>query len=139
MDEILKENLEKEYEISFLIREENHKEEILSALQKIGAELIFVKEPEKINLAYPIKHVNQALFGFIDFKAFPEKAKELENNLKTSKNILRFMIIYDSFIKKPSQDKKKIEESKKPKQFIKQQENVLTNEALEKKLEEMLQ
>lgn len=139
MDEILKEDLEKEYEISFLIREESHKEEILSNLQKIWAELIFVKEPEKINLAYPIKHVSQALFGYVDFRALPEKAKELEKNLKTSKNILRFMIIRDSFIKKPSQDKKKIEEYKKPKQFINQQENVLTNEALEKKLEEMLQ
>jgi ribosomal protein S6 len=131
----LQEKTLRDYELAFLILSEDTKEEILSLLKTKGVELSFIKEPEKTNLAYPIKHFTQAFFGFINFKAEPQKSKELEKDLKNIKNLLRFMIISDGFIKQQPQTRRKSEDSKKEKA----PQQIITNEVLEKKLEEMLQ
>jgi small subunit ribosomal protein S6 len=44
-------------------------------------------------LAYPIKHVLEGNYILIKFKLDPSANKELENNLKISEKIMRFLLI----------------------------------------------
>lgn len=138
MDEELKIKEFKNYEISFLSEDPSLADEILSILNKFQAEIILDKKPEKINLAYPIKHKNQAFFGFFDFRLLPEKILEIDKILRQNKNILRFMIIVDPAIK----DDKQKEKNKNQTSVISKMKinsTQLTNQALEKKIEEILE
>ncbi len=55
----------------------------------------FSKEPEKIRLSYPIKHNNNAFFGYIQFtlENAEEALKELNDELKLNNDILRYLIV----------------------------------------------
>jgi small subunit ribosomal protein S6 len=44
-------------------------------------------------LAYPIKHVLEGNYILIKFKLDPSANKELENNLKISEKIMRYLLI----------------------------------------------
>jgi small subunit ribosomal protein S6 len=44
-------------------------------------------------MAYPIKHVLEGNYVLIKFKLDPSANKELENNLKISEKILRYLLI----------------------------------------------
>jgi small subunit ribosomal protein S6 len=44
-------------------------------------------------LAYPIKHVLEGNYVLIKFKLDPSANKELENNLKISEKIMRYLLI----------------------------------------------
>jgi small subunit ribosomal protein S6 len=44
-------------------------------------------------LAYPIKHVLEGNYVLIKFKLDPSANKELENNLKISEKIIRYLLI----------------------------------------------
>jgi ribosomal protein S6 len=126
----------KTYEIAFLAEDSSKADEILNILNRFKASLISDKKVEKINLAYPIKHQTSAFFGFIDFQVLPRDIVEIDKILKQDKNLLRFMIISDPFIRenKNSENKKAGYSSREK---VKHQE--LTNEALEKKIEEILE
>ncbi|MGB9608962.1 MAG: 30S ribosomal protein S6 [Minisyncoccia bacterium] len=131
----------KKYEVSFLVDDPLIEGEVLNLLNKIGATILFQKNAEKINLAYKIKGRTSAFFGYIYFETFPEKVVEFDKLLHQNKNLLRFMIVSDPFIRenKNNQDKKSETYNQKSKIKYGQNETVLTNEALEKKLEEILE
>ncbi|MCS6789123.1 MAG: 30S ribosomal protein S6 [Patescibacteria group bacterium] len=137
MDIDLKTEELKVYELSFLIEDPVISEKILNLLKQFNAEIVLNKQPEKINLAYPIKKQNQAFFGFVYFKALPEQIIEIDKILHQEKDLLRFMIIKDPIIK----DNKNTQNKKSHNLNIKEKNNFdhLTNEALEKKLEEILE
>lgn len=144
MDESeLKEDVEqKDYELAFLVKNEEDTSGILKLVSqhKIG---VHSEGPlKKISLAYPIKHQSQAFFGFFRLFGEPARAKLLEHDLRSSQAVMRFLLIV-----LPSQ-KAVVEEMARrsaPKvtarRFIGAPEKppVLSNEALEKKIEEMLQ
>jgi len=44
-------------------------------------------------LAYPIKHVMEGSYVLLKFKLDPAANKELENNLKISEKIIRYLLI----------------------------------------------
>jgi small subunit ribosomal protein S6 len=44
-------------------------------------------------LAYPIKHVLEGNYVLVKFKLDPSANKELENNLKISEKIIRYLLI----------------------------------------------
>ena len=75
-------NDKKKYEIGFLFENEQDVAEILSALEKNGAERLNEIPVKKISLSYPIKKRSQANFSAIIFSSLPEKIKDIENNLK---------------------------------------------------------
>ncbi|OGZ03386.1 MAG: hypothetical protein A2430_00875 [Candidatus Liptonbacteria bacterium RIFOXYC1_FULL_36_8] len=146
-------NDKKKYEIGFLFENEQDVAEILSALEKNGAERLNEIPVKKISLSYPIKKRSQANFSAIIFSSLPEKIKDIENSLKFSPSILRFLIVLIPDSNKNSRSRKSEHQKNAPKNetrdnFSSEKEKyseqhdyiggILSNEALEKKLEEIL-
>lgn len=127
----------KAYEISFLLPEEALLQSLLKHLSGYGAEILSEGGINKIRLAYTIKKYEEAYFGYLNFKMEPEKAAKLNDTLNLDSKIIRFLIVGVS----PKRLVVRRVESERPtlSQPISQSEPTeLTNDALEKKLEEIL-
>jgi ribosomal protein S6 len=128
----------REYEISFLLAAENESE-IFDILNKYRAEIIHRSPISSIKLAYPIKKQNSAFFGFCQFNAVPEEVEKISAALKLKASILRFLMIKNPVVQNLSSQtvfKKPIELSKL--EIEGPSSKTLSNELLEKKLEEIL-
>lgn len=136
MEEINK----KEYEISFLIKEESDVEIIKKLMQSYGMEITEGGELRRFALPYKIKKETSAVFGYFHFMSEPDKIKEFSDSLKVEKECLRSMIVSDPVKKQEDTRREENREDKKTtkKVEIKEDEKSLTNEELEKKLEEIL-
>lgn len=148
----------KNYEIGFLVASEQNKEELEKTLESHQLSIIDPGQVSKTKLAYPIKKESFAYFGFLYFSGASENVERLKNELKMNAKILRYLIISrptlereesskrftESFLmaKKSLADQRTSPETSAPSRPIKKapaRTEVLTNEALEKKLEEILQ
>lgn len=127
----------KEYELSFLSKTEEGPRQVLDIIKNQGGEISFESPVNKITLAYKIEKESAAFFGYIFFSALPRDIKPIDDSLKLKGDILRFLIITPPFAKnkpkaalaprvRPSRP-----QAEKPAQ-------PLSNEALEKKIEEIL-
>jgi len=137
----------KNYEIAFLLKSEEEQKKLLKILADFQLNIINEGKLSKIKLAYPIKKQNFAYFGYLYFSGTPDVINNLTKVLNNESNILRFIIISqpviekekilekDSTIKKTS-----ARQTTKTSPFTKKTVSVetLSNEALEKKLEEIL-
>jgi len=83
----------KQYEISFLARNEGDKDEVMKALAAIDAEILVDGKYSEIRLAYPVKKQTVAYFGYVYFSVEAEKIATLDSKLKFYDGILRFLII----------------------------------------------
>lgn len=144
----------KKYEIGFLVRLEEDKEELVRILKDRGFLIIDDGEVSRIKLAYQIKKENFAFFSYVYFSGGPESVKELDKELKTSPKILRHLIISQPVIMRKIENKTDFEKvyvrdlptgrqevSATPAisaRKITPKTEVLSNEELEKKLEEIL-
>lgn len=128
----------REYEIAFILKTEEPAG-VVGALKQHNFSITRDEPVGKIRLAYPIKKEKQAYFGFIDFVGEPEAVKEFTADLKLIPEVLRFLIITPPIAKKASLAKAGgfVRKSAFPKSTV--QPSLLTNEALEKKIEEILQ
>lgn len=125
----------KTYEISYLVKDSAGEQEVLKVLNQNQAEILRQGVLSEIRLAYPIKKHQSAQFGFVQFAAMPENVVQIKSALSLSPQILRILVIS---ISKPTEAQKPL--AKKPEPEIKEApSNILSNEALEKKLEEILQ
>lgn len=147
----------KKYEIGFLSKSLEGKSLIINILKKLDAKIDenTLKEPQRIKLSYLINKEGTAYFDFIYFSSdSSEIVKNINKELETNDEIMRFSVFSSSpkkreegeFIKELSEKPLEISEIKesysrptinKPRAITKPPEE-LTNEALEKKLEEML-
>ncbi|MEK7147240.1 MAG: 30S ribosomal protein S6 [Patescibacteria group bacterium] len=134
----------KEYEIAFILKTEDPYV-VKQALNNRGFSIFNESPINKLRLAYPIKKELQAYWGYCGFSAVPAGIKELSDDLKLQSAVLRFLII--SLPKKTGQKTesrtlrrfspvKQYEKVEKP---VYEKNKILSNEALEKKLEEILQ
>lgn len=141
----------KNYEIGFLLKDEKDSKEILETLNRQQAKLINPEEHlSRIWLAYPIKKESFAFFGYIYFSANPNNLKEMERELKLNKKLLRFIIISQPVMEVSTRQSVRTVRRKaipptpfkiiEPAQPIRKVEPspILSNEELEKKLEEIL-
>lgn len=145
----------KNYEIGFLVKAEADKDEIIKAVQGSGFSIIAQGPIPRIKLSYPIKKDNYAYFGYLHFSGSPGNLQGLGDRLKTGSNVLRFFVVPQPIVKenkipekgsvqtKRFSGRRKTGESfsRQPvPQSVKEQPKpeVLSNEALEKKLEEIL-
>ena len=134
--------IKKSYEVSFLVEREEGVEEVKRLLGQHGNEAFYEFPYKKVNLAYPIEKKEQAIFGSIKVLSEPQNIKLLEKDLKTNKNILRCLIVA-----LPVEKKTEGEEMKKPSIPMRRPSSIqreaspkpLSNEAIEKKIEEILQ
>ncbi len=142
-----KEKNEKNYEIGYLARNEHDAAEIKNLLSGYKAVILQDEPAKKIKLAYPIKKELYAHFGFIWFSMDAAMVNEFSKQLKLNSKILRFIVInltkemqIDRSTEKkngrPITGKPKIKSAESPKK----QGNfeLINNELLEKKLEEIL-
>ena len=112
------------YELAFHLNpnlEEAKVQETKQALEKAitgrNGNVLFSREPEKIHLSYPIKHNDNAFFGYIQFTVRPDDSvgeeptefprsvgtptpgtgtsalKEINDELKLNNDVLRYLII----------------------------------------------
>ncbi len=131
----------KTYEISFLLQGEEDFSVVTRKLSAYKAELLGEVALNKIKLAYPIKKFEEAYFGYLQFKLVPEDVVRLGEALKLEPKVLRFLIVsvaHKTYKKVAPREqvelKPRLEE--KPVERIPPAE--ISNEALEKKLEEIL-
>ena len=110
MSDAIKQN----YELAFHITQNIDEAGVQKTYQELekfvtshGGIVLFSKEPEKIRLAYPIKHQAGSYFGFFNFNLeSSESVNQIRDELRLSPNIIRFLVL------------KLKEESKKKKEDI---------------------
>lgn len=145
MSEELKDK--KEYEISFVLSGEDGATEIERELSAIGAEVTFKSPAASTRLAYPLKKHETAYFGYTHFMALPAGIKVLKEALAHNPKVLRSLILTPA-VKPVAREPRPAhadaavarDREKKPVSAAepKPVEKLITNEALEKKLEEIL-
>lgn len=126
----------KDYEISFLLGQEKDVEDVLGLLKREGAEIIFEGTLKKIPLAYKIKKQSEAYFGHLHFRMSKDKIKSLENDLLTASGVLRSLIVTPPFVRSKPEPKARTRIVPAPRAPV---GVPLSNEALEQKIEEILQ
>jgi small subunit ribosomal protein S6 len=129
------------YEISFVLKEED-----ASPVKKIfsghGAEIGSEEELRKIQLAYPMKKKEYGFFGSFRFEAGAEELKKIFSDLKLADGVLRYMVVRREEKKEESRERSRVSQPavyKKTEELKRHPEPALTNEELEKKIEEILQ
>jgi len=137
----------KEYEMSFVLASEDGATDVLSALTAIGAEVVTKSSLNSIKLAYPIKKHESAYFGFCIFKADPSSIKQLKDALALNANVLRSLLITPP-VKISAREDRRLGEGRERRPAVVSklevveakpaEPQILSNEGLEKKLEEIL-
>lgn len=132
----------KNYEIGFLVKDESDAAGIIKTIGGYKATVTNEGAIKRIQLAYPIKKATSACFGYVFFSSLPENITKLKDSLKINQNILRFLIVTPPIVatsfptSKPIRKISPIKSTLPVKKFESAQ--TLSNEALEKKLEEIL-
>ncbi|MEK7593525.1 MAG: 30S ribosomal protein S6 [Patescibacteria group bacterium] len=134
---------QKNYEIGFLTRTEDDKNEIIKVLEGQKASIAKSGSLSRIKLAYPIQKEPSAYFDYFIFSALPEAIEKISQSLKLNLKILRFLIVTPPAIgiQKPAP---RFRKAVLPKPVVKKPavEKIplqqVSNEMLEKKLEEIL-
>jgi ribosomal protein S6 len=133
----------KQYELSFLIVSEEASRDVLRLVGQHKIEVMAESQLKKINFAYKIGQFTSGYFGFVTVLAFPEEIKSLEHDLKTTPAVLRSLIISLSAKRETEAGvTKEIRRSpaiRRPARSPANRPQTLSNEALEKKIEEILQ
>lgn len=122
------------YEVAFLLEDPSSEKTILDLLAQSKAVITNQSSINPLRLAYPIKKHLSAYFGYVNFEAEPLDIKNLSDALKLNNEILRFLIV-SSAVKKP-EGKKEFKKLVQPE--ISTSKSMLSNKALEEKLEEIL-
>lgn len=138
----------KKYEVGFLARVENAGDDVNKLLTDSKCEIAERGALDRIILAYPVKKETAGYFGYYHFSAEPSTIEKIRRELNLNPNILRFLFITPPAEKQPAsivkteiRKRKTVAKDIEPKVEIKKPsaaQPVLTNEALEKKLEEIL-
>ena len=132
---------QKEYEIGFLGTEEKSAEAVLTALKQHKAEILLEGPVEKIALSYPIEKNTTANFGYIHFRTLPDEMAGLRRDLQAQPLIIRFLIVTPPFLKPKPRWETKARTKPVASATVTPEPPVnapLSNEALEKKIEEIL-
>jgi ribosomal protein S6 len=141
------EKIQKEYEIGVLVRREEDLATVKSFMERHRAACAADFQAKKIALAYPIKKETDAFFAFCRFSAEPADVKQLERDLLTEPTVLRSLILVPfkmshreavGLSKKHSKSRSHPASVATPAPSSAPFVQTLSNEALEKKIEEML-
>lgn len=140
----------KKYELSFMLKSDEAAESVSALLKNQGCEILERSQAQKMKLAYPIKKEVSALFLTVVVEILPEKISGLDHQLRLVPEILRFIIITPPVEKEDRSERpmrysrgkpespKRIDEPKDTPPSVPAEPEILTNELLEKKLEEIL-
>jgi len=125
------------YELAYLItpdlsdqQAKTLHQEIISLIQDKGGLLDVCKEPEGIDLSYPIEKKEKAYLASIVFFLKPEEINNFKNEIESKKEILRFLL----YTKK----RPKVVQAKRKKEKVKEAPKKAELKEIDKKLEEIL-
>lgn len=97
MDSELRTDYELGYHITTNVsegRDVGVKDELEKLVSGAGGAVTFSQAPERKRLSYPIKHQNQAFFGWMQFSlADREQLPGIEEHLRLNGDILRYVIL----------------------------------------------
>lgn len=131
----------KEHEVTFLLKNEDISP-IRRAAQAAGLVIKNEDQPlAKVKLAYPIKKNNYAFLGNLSFNGEQEKLELFSRELKLESDVIRYMITRVDKALPASAKSLRNATSRhrfvsRPKKAV--TESILTNEAIEKKIEEIM-
>jgi ribosomal protein S6 len=83
----------KEYELALLLRNEDNLAGVLALVTQHNGEGVSEPRAKRLQLAYEIKKLNEAVFVYFTFKMFADELKALEGELNVHPNVLRSMVI----------------------------------------------
>lgn len=134
------------YEFSVLVKAEEELPGLTAFVSQHGGEVVGGFNPKRIAFAYPVKKQRDGIFAYLTFRAYGEDAKKLEEDLRTRQDLLRFLIISlkstgvtVSAEQPATAPRKRFIPSSLKGADAKPAAQPLSNEALEKKIEEILQ
>lgn len=138
-----KEIAKKEYELAFLMKDRNTEGAVETLVKQHGGDVAFKSPVAETHLAYPIKKMQQAFFGYMYFMAMPSQVEKIMHDANLSQTILRALVVTPPIGKGPAtlrntrseRTGKKVAEAPAAPAAV---GGVLTNEALEEKLSEIL-
>lgn len=135
----------REYEISYFVTTPEAEAELLAELKKCGIAVSSKTELAPRTLAYPILKQTSAFFGCAKFVAAPEAIAELRTSVRHLSGLLRHLVVHSSARPVPTRvpGSSRAEDPPTPDVAVgapvpKIEPAALSNEALEKKLKEML-
>ncbi len=145
MNDVETEKDTKTYELTLLLKSEDDAARMMELVRQHSGEVVAEPRAKKIALAYKIKGNTEAVFVSCVFAARGEDAKNLERDLRTQPDVIRSMIIVASPVavqREPTAmpsfpfhapKRGRISPESRP-----SAPRPLSNEALEKKIEEIL-
>ena len=138
----------KEYELGLLLKSEEDTADIVKFVAQHGGEMLSEPRAKRLALAYEIKGNKEATFTYFNFRAFGDEVKSLEHDLNSRQDVIRSLLVIatppneprSSFGAGPMPRRGgKPMRSAPPSEPSTQKSQSLSNEALEKKIEEILQ
>lgn len=130
----------KTYEITFHVLDEDSSK-VSEIIKNNNGEIIEERPFRKVALSYPIDKQRYTFLGIIKFSIDAKFLDNLYNELKLSKATVRYLVSVVSDRKDKNKRERKLNSEKNLSHpaKIKSFDKTLTNEALEKKIEEILQ
>jgi ribosomal protein S6 len=143
----------KEYELALLLNSEDNLAGVIKLVGTHNAEGVTEARAKRLQLAYEIKKHTEAVFAYFTFKMFGDDMKALEHELNTHADVLRFMVIASPApAERTATSAMPLREERRPRNSTpytapaapsevprSAPSKPLSNEALEKKIEEILQ
>jgi ribosomal protein S6 len=136
----------KEYDLALLLKGEDDVAPVLALVGQHNGEGASEPRAKRLQLAYEIKGNTEAVFAYFTFKMFGDDAKAFEHDLSTRPGIIRFMVIASpapaeraAVSPLPSREERHPRPTISPEASKPSVPKPLSNEALEKKIEEILQ
>ncbi len=137
------------YEFSFLVKREEDVAEVTKLLASHGAEIISEGQVRHIQLSYPIDKQTEAFFGFVHARISSDHAKAIEKEAQLNKTLMRFLFVLLPRTPQPAPPRPRGERpevdvapttSERDRSAAPRPADpaVLSNEELEKKIEEIL-
>lgn len=154
MSDLAKQNYELAFHITPTLEDadvQRARQELEKIVTSHGGAISFSKDPERIRLAYPIKHQSNAYFGYFNFDLDPgESLNQIRDDVRLSPNVLRFLILKQKIEPKASKEdlvrrlataeKRRARATKSPDKLSAKPETPKMEEAeIEKKLEEIIE
>lgn len=133
----------KQYEISFLVKDENGAATLVGHLTRFGAEIAGEGNIARVELAYPVRKYTSAYAGTLSCTVDAETISGIRDALNLDKDILRFLIVTPPVSREhpPQASVKSAGQGNPPRPKVSpkpQPETALSNDLLEEKLEEIL-
>lgn len=125
-----------QFEVNVLVKEEST-EAIMRILKAHGAEVLSEKPIQKIRLSYDIKKQQYAFFVTLEISISKDKESEIRKDLSLDEKVIRLLITEKK--EKKGAERRASDVSKKPSRLKSAIQAMLPNEALERKIEEILQ